>query len=127
MSDIRERAPYECFVEGLNRGVLTYQRCQRCIKAVFYLRTNCPGCGSVELELNESRGLGTLYSSSVIFDKEQAYNVVLVDLDEGFRMMSTVIDCLSPTIGDRVQAHVEAQEGADPRVVFQRIQGVSAC
>lgn len=127
MLDIRERAPYQRFVEGLERGVLTYQRCLACTRAVFYLRTCCPGCGSVELELNVSQGLGTLYSSTVIFDKEQDYNVVLVDLDEGFRMMSTVIDCHAPSIGDRVQAQVESQENVGPRVVFQRVQGTPAC
>ncbi|WP_460124364.1 Zn-ribbon domain-containing OB-fold protein [Pseudomonas sp. S2_C03] len=126
MLDIRERAPYQCFVEGLERGVLTYQRCLGCNKAVFYLRTSCPGCGSAELELNDSQGIGTLYSSTVIFDKEQDYNVVLVDLDEGFRMMSTVIDCDSPSIGDRVQAKVQALESESPRVVFERVRGAHA-
>lgn len=123
MLDVREHAPYQRYVEGLARGVLVYQRCQSCERAVFYPRTSCPACGSVELQLQDSEGLGTLYSSSVIYDKDQDYNVVLVDLDEGFRMMSTVIGCDAPVIGARVQARVEHNEGLDPRLVFELTQG----
>lgn len=126
MHDVRERAPYQRYVEGLERGVLIYQRCQGCERAVFYPRTNCPVCGSLDLQFHDSRGLGTLYSSSVIFDKDQDYNVVLVDLDEGFRMMSTVIGCDVPDIGVRVKARVEHSDGMDPRLVFELAQGAQA-
>ncbi|MNJ72456.1 hypothetical protein D3C77_691070 [compost metagenome] len=77
----------------------------------------------MELELRDSQGLGTLYSSSVVFDKEQNYNLVLVDLDEGFRMMSTVPGCDEPPIGARVRARVERTEGAEPRIVFDLNEG----
>lgn len=123
MPDVRERAPYQRYLEGLARDALVYQHCLTCRQAVFYLRTSCPACGSAELELRDSQGLGTLYSSSVIHDKEQDYNVVLVDLDEGFRMMSTVLGCEAPRIGARVKARIERQEGAEPRVVFELDQG----
>ncbi len=123
MPDVRELAPYQRYVEGLARDALVYQRCLACQQAVFYLRTSCPTCGSAKLELHDSQGFGTLYSSSVIYDKEQDYNVVLVDLDEGFRMMSTIIDCEEPRIGARVKARIERQEDAESRVVFLLDQG----
>lgn len=119
MLDIRERAPYQRYLEGLSRGALVYQHCNACDRAVFYLRPCCPACGSADLELRDSQGLGTLYSSTQVYDKEQNYNLVLVDLDEGFRMMSTIVDCETPSIGARVKAHVEHNHGADPRVVFK--------
>ncbi|EPL15598.1 Zn-ribbon domain-containing OB-fold protein [Pseudomonas sp. CF161] len=123
MIDIHERAPYQRYLEGLTRGALVYQHCAQCQRAVFYLRVCCPACGSVQLTLRDSQGLGTLYSTSVVFDKEHNYNVVLVDLDEGFRMMSTVLDCAEPSIGARVKARVEHQQGAGPRVVFELTEG----
>ncbi|SEN42873.1 hypothetical protein SAMN04487857_11664 [Pseudomonas sp. ok272] len=123
MPDIREQAPYQRYLEGLSRGALVYQHCHECGQAVFYLRPCCSRCGSVELQLRDSLGLGTLYSSSVIFDKERNYNLVLVDLDEGFRMMSTVPGCDAPSIGARVRARVERLEGEESRVVFDLTDG----
>ncbi|AQY65676.1 MULTISPECIES: Zn-ribbon domain-containing OB-fold protein [Pseudomonas] len=126
MTDIHERAPYQRYLEGLARDALVYQHCSGCQRAVFYLRPCCPACGSVQLVLRDSQRLGTLYSSSVIYDKEQNYNLVLVDLDEGFRMMSTVVNCEAPSIGARVKARVEKLAGQEPRVVFELIEGVVA-
>ncbi|WP_223444056.1 Zn-ribbon domain-containing OB-fold protein [Pseudomonas sp. BF-R-19] len=123
MNDVREPAPYQRYLEGLARGALAYQHCHDCDQAVFYLRPCCPHCGSVELGLRDSQGLGTLYSSSVVYDKEHHYNLVLVDLDEGFRMMSTVAGCDAPPIGARVRARVERLDGEEPRVVFDLNEG----
>jgi len=123
MADIRELAPYQRYVEGLERGALVFQHCNGCGKAVFYLRPCCTRCGSTELELRDSAGQGTLYSASVVYDKERNYNLVLVDLDEGFRMMSTVPGCEEPPIGARVIARVERLDAEEPRVVFDLAEG----
>lgn len=123
MADEFEVAPYQRYVEGLKRGALLYQHCHGCQKAVFYPRPGCPHCGSTALEFKESANLGTVYSVSVVFDKTQNYNLVLVDLDEGFRLMSTVLNCEEPAIGARVKGYVEAVEGQQPRVVFDLVEG----
>jgi hypothetical protein len=123
MLEILECGPYQRYLEGLARGALVYQHCNACSRAVFYLRPCCPACGSVDLQLCDSMGLGTLYSASLVYDKEHDYNLVLVDLDEGFRMMSTVVDCEMPSIGARVKARVEHKDGSDPRVVFELSAG----
>ena len=122
MADEFEVAPYQRYVEGLKRGVLLYQHCQACQKAVFYPRSGCPHCGSTTLEFKESARLGTVYSASVVFDKTQNYNLVLVDMDEGFRLMSTLLTCEEPAIGARVKGYVEAIEGQEPRVVFDLVE-----
>lgn len=72
----------------------------------------CPVCGSRDLGWEESAGLGTVYSSSDVHTREGAYNVALVDLDEGLRVMSTVE--LGVAIGTRVRGRVD-DEG---RLVF---------
>ena len=61
-------------------------------------------------------GAGTVYSTSTIARKPEAggnYNVALVDLDEGVRMMSRVEDVAPEAvfIGQRVQARVAQREG----------------
>lgn len=80
---------------------------QRCF---FYPRTLEPGSGALDLEWVQASGLGTVYAITVVRPKPPAepYNVVLVDLAEGPRMMSRV-ECTpadSVKIGQRVRARI---------------------
>lgn len=86
----------------LARDVLGFQACAACASAVFPPRGRCSACGADALQWRASTGAGTVYSSTVLTPREKpAYSVVLVDLDEGFRMMSRVDDA-SVAIDDRV-------------------------
>lgn len=75
----------------LRDGKLAYQYSAKAGKPVFYPRVVCPYTGDSELEWRIASGLGTVYSTTVINAKNQdPYNVVLVDCDEGFRLMTRV-------------------------------------
>jgi uncharacterized OB-fold protein len=51
-----------------------------------------------------STGNGTVHATTTVHPRDgEPYDVSLVDLDEGFRMMSTVISPRPPAIGDRVR------------------------
>lgn len=76
-------------------------------------RPICPVCGSSSLAWEESAGRGTVYSSTDVHAREETYNVALVDLDEGVRVMSTVE--VGAAIGARVRGHVDR----DGRLVFE--------
>ena len=91
---------------------LHYQRCGNCASAIHPPRPLCPVCGSRDLAMVESRGEGTVYSTSDVHTREETYNVSLVDLDEGYRVMSTVHEGVE--IGTRVKGRVD-DEG---RLVF---------
>ena len=91
---------------------LHFQRCGACAAAVHPPRPTCPVCGSRELAWEESAGAGAVYSSSDVHTREESYNVALVDLDEGYRVMSTVE--VGVAIGTRVQGRVDD----DGRLVF---------
>lgn len=56
------------------------------------------------LQWRVSAGLGTVYAVTVVHPRgeDEAYNIVLVDLDEGFRMMSSVVGDEPVVIGARV-------------------------
>jgi hypothetical protein len=91
-------------------------------KSFFYPRVAEPGTGSTDIEWYAPSGLGTVYAVTVISQRPPAapYNVVLIDLDEGARMMSRV-DGIEPSavqIGQRVQAKVIRENDA-PLVVFE--------
>lgn len=74
-----------------------------------------PRTGSTELEWVEASGKGVVYSATIISQKppEPSYNVVLVDLEEGPRMMSRVDGAPSAdvTIGMAVRAKVIEENG----------------
>ena len=87
-------SPRAHFEEGCERGVLRYQWDGS--RPVFPPRA-LPG-----LEWRESAGAGTVYAATVVRPRGgEPRSIVLVDLDEGFRMMSSAP--LDAAIGDRVE------------------------
>ena len=114
-------APAVNYRRHLEKGKLAYQRCADCSAAVFYPRTLCPVCGSGALEWRESAGRGTVYATTAVHSRNRdPSNVVLVDLDEGFRMMSRVegVPAEEVEIGARVRFEVRQEDG--PVAVFVR-------
>jgi len=110
----------------LDAGRFCIQRCPQCERHVFAPRELCPQCGAGPLRWVKASGLGIVYSTSTIHRKNDAggnYNVALIDLDEGVRMMSRV-EGVAPEavrIGQRVQAHVAQQDGRG-LVLFRPVQ-----
>ena len=98
------------------------QRCKSSGAFIFYPRVASPGTGSTDLEWVQASGLGTVYSTTVIRQKppKADYNLALIDLAEGVRMMSRVENAppQSVRIGMRVKAKI-IREDAGPLVVFE--------
>ena len=109
--------PTALFREGLDAGELRYQVCDTCGAAFHRPRVVCPTCGSPEYRWRESRGVGTVYSVTVVERPPEGFEgpcpVVLVDLDEGFRMVGRVGGAVV-AIGARVQL----EHGLLPLVSF---------
>lgn len=107
----------------LNVGRFCLQQCLQCQRPTFSPRELCPHCGAGTLRWVRPSGRGTVYSTTTIARKPDAggnYNVALIDLDEGVRMMSRV-QGFAPEdvrIGQRVQAQVIQQDGKG-LVVFE--------
>jgi uncharacterized protein len=119
-------APATTYRRHLENGKLGYQRCGGCSAAVFYPRVLCPVCGSGALEWRESAGRGTVYATSAIHSRNRdPRNVVLVDLDEGFRMMSRIegVPAEEVEVGARVRFEVRRGEEDEPVAVFVREGG----
>lgn len=110
---------------ALNEGRFLIQRCSSCGKAVYFPRELCPHCGHGELAWVEPAGSGTVYAVTTVRRKPEAggdYNVSLIDLDEGVRLMSRVdgLPSSEVRIGQRVQARV-VQQGDQGMVVFDAV------
>ena len=115
MQNLAEKSPLGTFIEHLKKGELAYQVTQDG-KAVFYPRAVAPETGG-DLEWRISGGLGTVYSTTVVYYKgEPPLNVALIDMDEGFRLMSRVedIDAMNVKIGMRVSFRVHPGDEKQP-------------
>lgn len=90
-------------------------------RCFFHPRVAEPGTGATDLEWVAASGYGEVYSTTVIRQKPPTphYNLAIVQLEEGPRMMSRV-EGISPEgvrIGMKVRACVISAEGG-PLVVF---------
>jgi uncharacterized OB-fold protein len=115
-------SPLGTYLDHLRKGELAYQFSLDANAAVFYPRVICPLTGSDNLQWRISKGMGTVHATTVVYPQQgDPYNVALIDLDEGFRMMSRVedIEPLEVRIGMRVRFRVHHAEGDDtPCPVF---------
>ena len=87
---------------------IVYQACGGCGHVWYFRRAFCPECGAAGPRELPSAGRGTVHAETLVhraptdeFRTLAPYRIVLVDIDEGFRMMGH--GELGLAIGDRVQ------------------------
>jgi len=95
---------------------ILYQLCAACERPQYFRRGFCAACGSADLAEKRASGKGTVYATSVVTRAATPetrahvpYNIVLVDAEEGFRMMAHGENSL--LIGDRVSARFASFAG----------------
>jgi len=86
--------------EGAKRHELTIQRCKNCGTYRFPPKALCHNCLSMETEWEKVSGRGKLYTFTIFhqvygpeWKEEVPYNVAVVELDEGPRMISNIVNC----------------------------------
>ncbi|SFP71153.1 hypothetical protein SAMN05443579_11480 [Variovorax sp. PDC80] len=111
------------YLQALQERRLMLQHCEDCAAVRFPPALVCRACGSPRLQWRASPGLGSVYSLTTVRDRAGDYNVALVDLEGGARMMSRVEDVAPDAvrIGQRVRARIVA--GEEPFVVFAPAEG----
>lgn len=88
----------EPFWKGCNEGELRLQRCAAG-HLFYHPRQSCPVCGSRDLSWERMSGRGKIYSFSHVnvsfqgsqWESQLPYTVILVDLEEGPRMVSRLV------------------------------------
>jgi uncharacterized OB-fold protein len=90
-------ADSQFFWDGVKDGRLLIQRCATCGALRHPPRPMCPHCHSLTWDTLESSGKGTVYSFVMprhpqlpFFDDD--YIVALIELEEGTRLVSNVVD-----------------------------------
>jgi hypothetical protein len=116
-----ETGPEAAWWAALADGRFLLQRSRSSGAFNFPPRVVEPGTGADDLEWVEAMGAGTVYSATIIHPKLPAapYSVVLIDLDEGPRLMSRVdgVAAEDVRIGMRVAARID-RNGVAPVLVF---------
>jgi uncharacterized OB-fold protein len=105
------------FWEGAQAGELRLQNCVACDRVYFPPRPFCPRCGSRQVSVVRASGRATLYSYVIHHRAAPGfvppYSIAVVQLAEGPRMMTNIID---------VEQTPEALQLDMPlEVVFQRM------
>jgi uncharacterized protein len=113
--------PEQEYFEHVAAGRFMIQKSRSTGGHVFYPRVAEPGTGATDLEWVQASGRGTVYSTTTIRQKPPTphYNLALIDLEEGPRMMSRV-EGIAPEavrIGMAVTARI-VREGEQSLVVF---------
>ena len=111
--------PTATYFEYIEQGRFMIQRSPSSGEWVFYPRMVAPRSGATDLEWAEPSGFGTVYAATVTRKRppEPSASVVIVELDEGPRMMSR-IDGIAPEdvkVGMRVRAKVA--DGKDGKLL----------
>jgi len=95
--DSDEVAP---FWDATRRSELVLPWCHDCHEPFWFPRAICPRCLSDTIEWRRASGNGVVYAASVQHlpgpgrdATDGPYVVVLVDLDEGVRVMGNVLEC----------------------------------
>ncbi|MBT96032.1 MAG: hypothetical protein CL431_08700 [Acidimicrobiaceae bacterium] len=103
--------------ENIENGRLTRPVCNSCGKNFFSPQVLCPNCFSVDWSYSESIGIGKIYSHTTVYRPMGTgfpTPLILVDieLDEGWRMYSRLINCKP----DQVVI------GLDVEVIFEKFK-----
>jgi len=119
MAQTGPKAQYLAFLE---EGRFMLQRSRASGAFHFFPRVAAPLTGDTDLEWVEASGRGTVHATTAVHRRPPAapYNVALIDLAEGPRLMSRVdgIPAEDVQIGMAVKAKIVREEG-QPLLVFE--------
>lgn len=126
----------EAFWDGANEHRLVIKHCNACGEHHFYPRPFCPHCWSDDVEWFEASGRASLYTWSVVhvndlppFHDRVPYVAALVDLEEGPRMMTNVVECEFEALAAGMALEVVYESVSDDPPVtlprFRPTRGVS--
>ena len=88
------------FYDWCKKRELRFQRCTGCGAWRHVPREMCGACGSQSWEWASSSGRGSVFTWTVVaramhpsFQADVPYTAVVIELEEGVRLVSEVVDC----------------------------------
>ena len=84
----------EPYFAAAGEGKLMLKKCKDCGKVHHYPRAICPFCFSQNLEWQQAKGTGEIYTFSVTRrGTPTPYAIGYVALDEGPKLMTNIVNC----------------------------------
>lgn len=104
--------------DGCREGELRVQRCRDCQSYVFIPRPACTNCLSEDLEWVVSSGRGQVYSFTIVHRPQQQsfetpYAVGIIEVEEGWTMLTNIVDCPVEDVAIGMQVEVAFREMSD--------------
>ena len=113
-------------------GVLVVPKCTECGRTFWHPRPRCPHCGSERVDWIRASGRGTVHTYTVVrqsddpyFKTKAPYAVAMIDLDEGVRIMTNIVDTplAALAVGMRVEVVFEDAGGGIAIPLFRASPG----
>ena len=120
------KGPDQIFQRALAEQEILLPKCDDCGAFHFFPRVLCPHCHGTAISWQRASGKGRVHTTTVVRRKLERggdYNVCMVELEEGVRMMSRV-EGIAPgdvAIDMDVTAFVGEADGA-PVVLFKPVE-----
>ncbi len=124
MNEPASPGPEAEFRAHLRQGRFMLQRSRSTGRHVFYPRLMIPGSGETDLDWVPASGNGRIYAITVNRAREGAWNIAIVELEEGVRLLSRIEGVETAPIGARVRARIAEIDGA-PELVFDLAEGTA--
>ena len=125
-----ERAPSRPLPETRNagatfwskaaEGVLVAPKCTECGRTFWHPRPRCPHCGSERVDWIRASGQGAVHTFTVVrqsgdpyFKTKVPYVVAMIDLDEGVRIMTNIVDTPLAALAVGMRVEVVFEDAGD--------------
>ena len=119
MAESRKPLPHptpetQDFWDGAKAGELRLQRCDQCSNVYFPPRPFCPKCASRSVSSFNASGRGKLHSYVINhraapgFEADAPYAIAVVELEEGPKMMTNMVDVEQTPEALQIDMAVEA-------------------
>jgi uncharacterized protein len=108
------------FWDACDEGRLVYQQCAACGVVQTFPRALCHACGAESLHWKPSAGHGRVLSftevhrgPSIAFKSDQPYLLAIIEMDEGFRLMTNIRRCAPESVRIDMRVRVEFEPRGD--------------
>ena len=108
------------FYDWCARGELRFQRCTRCATFRHIPRELCAECGSFDWEWARSGGRGKVFTYTLVaralhpaFLNATPYAAAVIELEEGVRILSNVVDCAPDALKIGMPVRVDFEKQTD--------------
>lgn len=106
-------------------GRFQLQRCNECDTVLWFPRRHCPSCWTENVSTFDATGKGEIYSFTIIRKGAMAYKdsgpfvVAYVELAEGPRVMTNIVDCDVETVAVGMPVEVVFHDTGEGNALYR--------